>query len=237
MNHSNRKAISTAQRTRLLQEISCICPFCGLELIGSLQIHHIDRNSSNTVDDNLVAICASCHDQLTRQLIPDSEVIWRKRALQNGVHPARSEKSGMNVSGTDNRGGVIAQEFHGKFVFESGRKPVPIILSGSIADNPPQYRYVAYLIKRLTDFRIAGKSFGQKRKGEIHSGGTRNILRNQFDNLPKDLPIEQFDDLVQTLKVKIDDTALGRKNDSRGIPNYHSFEDHGKKIKKRKFSN
>jgi hypothetical protein len=235
MNDSNRKAISAAQRTRLLQEVSGTCPFCGLELIGSLQIHHIDRNSSNTVDDNLMAVCASCHDQLTRQLIPDSEVIWRKRALQNGVHPARREKSGMNVSGTDNRGGVIAQEFHGKVVFEGERKPAPIILSGSIADNPPQYRYVEYLIKRLTEFRNAGKSFGQQRKGKIHAGVTRNILANEFDNLPKDLPVEKFDEVVQTLKAKIDNTALGRNNHSRGIRNYHPFEEHGiKKTRKTK---
>ncbi len=232
MNDSNRKAISAAQRTRLLQEVSGICPFCGLELIGSLQIHHIDRNSSNTIDDNLIAVCASCHDQLTRQLIPDSEVIWRKRALQNGVHPARGKKSGMNVSGTDNRGGVIAQEFHGKVVFEGERKPGPIILSGSIADNPPQYRYVEYLIKRLSDFRNAGQSYGQKRKGKIHAGVTRNILANEFGNLPKDLPIEKFNEIVQELKAKIDNTALGRNNNGRGIRNYHSFEEHGAKKKR-----
>jgi hypothetical protein len=51
MNSNGRVAIGNAQRTRLLQEVSGICPFCGLELIGSLQIHHIDRVSSNTVDE------------------------------------------------------------------------------------------------------------------------------------------------------------------------------------------
>jgi len=229
MNKSSRTTISAAQRTRLLQEVSGICPFCGLELIGSLEIHHIDRNASNTVDDNLIAVCGSCHTQLTRQLIPDSEVFWRKRALQNGVHPARKEKLGMNVSEIDNRGGVIAQEFHGKVVFQSERKSAPIILSGSIADNPAQYRYVEYLIKRLTEFRDAGKSYGQQRKGKIHTGVTRNILANEFDNLPKDLPIEQFDEVVQTLKAKIDNTALGRNNAKKGVRNYHPFEEHGVK--------
>ena len=133
----------------------------------------------------------------------------------------------MNVSATDNRGGVIAHEFHGKVVFEGDRKPGPIILAGSIADNPKHYRYVEYLIKRLTDFRRAGNSFGQKRKGVVHAGGTRSILEGEFGNLPKDLPIEKFDTLVHTLKAKIDNTALGRRNHSRNIPNYHSFEDHG----------
>jgi hypothetical protein len=228
MSKEDRVGIGAAQRTRMLQEVSGACPFCGLELIGSLQIHHIDRNPGNTVDANLLAVCASCHEQLTRQLIPDSEVLWRKRALQSGVHPARREKTGMNVSGTDNRGGIIAQAFHGKVVFEGDRKPGPIILSGSIADNPKHYRYVEYLIKRLTSFRQAGASFGQKRKGVVHAGGTRSILENEFGNLPKDLPVEKFDDLVQTLKAKIDNTALGRRNGARGVRNYHTFEEHGK---------
>lgn len=232
MTTPNRVAVGNAQRTRLLQEVRGICPFCGLELIGSLQIHHIDRNSSNTVDDNLLAACASCHEQLTRQLIPDSEVLWRKRALQNGVHPARCDRPAMNISGADNRGGVIAQEFHGKVVFEGDRRPGPIILSGSIADNPKHYRYVEYLIKRLTTFRQAGKSFGQRRTGTIHAGGTRSILESEFGNLPKDLPVGKFDQLVARIKAKIDNTALGRNNEAKGIRNYHSFEEHGVKNKK-----
>jgi hypothetical protein len=226
---ARRVGVGVALRTRLLQEVSGTCPFCGLELIGSLQIHHIDRDSSHTIEANLLAVCASCHEQLTKQLIPDSEVMWRKRALQNGVHPARPEKPGMNVSATDNRGGIIAQEFHGNVVFEGERRPGPIILAGSIADNPKHYRYVEYLIKRLTEFRRAGESFGQKRKGVVHAGGTRSILENEFGNLPKDLPIEEFDKLVQALKAKIDNTALGRRNHKRETRNYHSFEDHGTK--------
>jgi hypothetical protein len=228
----NRVQISAAQRTRLLQEVQGKCPFCGLELIGSLQIHHIDHDPSNTVDANLIAVCASCHDQLTRGLIPDSEVTWRKRALQSGVHPAKRETPAMSVSTTDNRGGFIAQQFHGKVVFQSETRPKPIILTGSIADSPDHYRYVEYLIKKLTDFRQKGASFGQSRKGKIHSGGTRKILENEFGNLPKDLPLTEFDKLVDTLKAKIDDTILGQYNHARGVRNYHTLEEHGKKGKK-----
>ena len=89
-----------------------------------------------------------------------------------------------------------------------------------------------YLIKRLTTFREAGASFGQRRTGTIHTGGTRRILENEFGNLPKDLPVEKFDGLVATLKAKIDNTALGRNNVAKGVRNYHSFEEHGTKAKK-----
>lgn len=233
MKGPSRTPVGAAQKTRLLQEVCGACPFCGLDLIGSLQIHHIDHDSSNTIDSNLLAICASCHEQLTRHLIPDSEVSWRKRAVQNGVHPGRRDKANMTVSTTDNRGGIIAQEFHGKVVFQGERKQGALVLKGSIADNPKHYRYIEYLIKRLTDFRRAGTSFGQKRNGIVHAGATRSILEREFGNLPKDLPVEQFENLVETLKTKINNTALGRGNQSRNIPNYHSFEEHeeGKKRK------
>ncbi len=135
----------------------------------------------------------------------------------------------MTVSATDNRGGVIAQEFHGKVVFKGARKPGPIVLTGSIADNPKHYRYVEYLVKRLTEFRRAGASFGQHRKGEVHAGATRKILENEFGNLPKDLPLESFDKLVGAIKAKIDHTALGRRNSAQGTRNYHTFEEHGTK--------
>ncbi len=231
MSESGRAAVGAAQRTRLLQEVQGICPFCGLELIGSLQIHHIDHDSGNTVDANLIAICASCHDQLTKHLIPDSEVLWRKRALQNGVHPARRDTPAMSVSSTDNRGGVIAQQFQGKVVFQTGTKAKAIILPGSIGESPKHYNYVEYLIKRLTEFRKAGASFGQRRTGKIHDGGTRKILANELGGLPKDQPVERFDEVVSITKAKIDNTALGRRNYARGIPNYHSFEMHGTKGK------
>lgn len=66
----------------------------------------------------------------------------------------------------------------------------------------------------------------------MHAGVTRKILANEFGNLPKDLPVETFDEVVQTLKSKIDNTALGRNNHNRGIRNYHSFEEHGTKQKR-----
>jgi len=227
MSQSNRAGITGVQRTRLLQEALGKCPYCGLELIGSLQIHHIDRNPKNTVDDNLMALCASCHDQVTKHLIPDSEIPWRKMALKNGVHPFGDPKPGMNVSSTDNRGGVIAQEIHGKIVIQGPTKSGPIVIPGSLVANPAHYRYVEYLIKQLTDFRRAGASFGQRRTGQVHAGGTRKIIQNEFGNLPKDLPVERFDEVVLTLKARIDNTALGRRNHSKGIRNYHAFEEHG----------
>jgi hypothetical protein len=48
----------------------------------------------------------------------------------------------------------------------------------------------------------------------------------------KRFAVGTFDDLVMTLKAKINNTALGRNNAAKGIRNYHSFEEHGTKAKK-----
>jgi hypothetical protein len=77
--------------------------------------------------------------------------------------------------------------------------------------------YVEYLVKRLTSHREAGKSFGQVRKGKLHSGGTRKILENELGGLPKDLPMEDFGRLVEVLKAKIDKTILGNAEHSARV--------------------
>lgn len=119
-----------------------------------------------------------------------------------------------------------------KISFSQPPKSGPIILPGTIGSDPEKYNYVEYLVKRLTSFREAGKSYGQKRKGKVHNGGTRRILANEFGGLPKDLKLECFDTLVDTLKEKIDDTAQGRNNKAKGWSRYHSFEEHCLKPKR-----
>lgn len=221
-----RKGVSGKKRLATLQEAFSTCPFCGLELIGSLQVHHIDGEPSNDDLTNLIAPCASCHDQITKGLKSESDVIMIKRMLQAGLHPFR-KKSGqavgyaVHVTGTANSG-IIANK-----VTFTQPKSGQIILPGSNGSEPKKYNYVEYLIKSLTKYRNAGKSFGQAGRGKLHSGGTRKILENQLGGLPKDLMLDQFDLVVAAVKAKIDNTILGKRNSARGIPNYHSFEAHG----------
>jgi len=212
-------------RTAVFQEAMAICPFCGLAKLGSLQVHHIDDSANNKME-NLIAVCASCHDQITKGFISQDEVRMTKRNLQNGIHPfAKGSGPGGNtikVSGTINSG-VIAN----KVVFQGGAKAGPIILPGSIGAVPEKYNYVEYLVKRLTEWREKGRSYGQERSGRVHAGVTRKILENVLGGLPKDLPEERFDDVVSHIQAKIDNTTMGKHNRAHRIPNYHRFEEHG----------
>ncbi len=86
--------------------------------------------------------------------------------------------------------------------------------------------YVDYLLQRLTDFRQAGKSYGQNHQGQFSIHITRKIVQSQLG-----WPLHDethFVDTCSHIQSKIDDTILGRRNAARGTASYHSFADHGK---------
>lgn len=84
-----------------------------------------------------------------------------------------------------------------------------------------QAEYVDYLVARLTQFRKAGASFGQKFGTQPSANITRKIAESQL-HCRLDEPA-RFDDVCAYLKSKIDSTILGKKNTKQGTPNYHEF--------------
>jgi hypothetical protein len=87
-------------------------------------------------------------------------------------------------------------------------------------------QYLEYLLKRLTEFRRAGASFGQKHQGEISVHVTRKIITSQLT-----WPLDDESHFAETcahIQAKIDQTALGKRNAAQGRRSYHSFEEHGK---------
>ena len=58
---NNRKKPTPAQRERLLKKNLYSCCVCKEGGIG-LDLHHIDRDPSNTVDENLAVLCKTDHD-------------------------------------------------------------------------------------------------------------------------------------------------------------------------------
>jgi hypothetical protein len=220
-----RKGVPGRLRTAVFQEALATCPLCGLQKLGSLQLHHIDGDHSHNALENLMAVCGSCHDQITKGIVSEADVRTTKRMLQCGVHRfAKSSlppANALNFSGTNT--GIVAN----KVTVQGRVKGGNIILPGTVGSDPEKYNYVEYLIKRLTKFREAGVSYGQKRKGQIHTGSTRSILGDQLGGLPKDQPVEHFEKVVAHIKGKIDKTILGKTRKSQGKRNYHEFNEHG----------
>ena len=78
---------------KLLVEANHTCTICGRP---GVQIHHIDGNSSNNSEDNLIVLCLKHHDEaerskagrgLSANLTPD-QLREYKRRLKAGQRPA-----------------------------------------------------------------------------------------------------------------------------------------------------
>lgn len=231
-----RQAISLVLRHRLFDEVRSTCPnpSCKVEGVSVLELHHIDGDRSRSVAENLLALCSSCHTQAEKRLISESDLVLWKRMLQHGHHPRLGPIASHAAAPTFNveqNYGQVAQNITNKII---PPKNGVVILPGSIGSDVGHYNYIEYLIKRLADFRSAGTSYGQKRRSVVHPGVIRNQIKNERGALPKDLDLTLAEDLARELKAKVDDTALGRNNSAKGVPNYHSFEEHLVRMKRGK---
>lgn len=219
-----------SQERRIWDESGSRCQFCGTAGTVGLQIHHLDENPENTVDSNLLAICGGCHERYKHGVITRNDAFRVKYYLTENKPPfpllasekpaPRRKKTEINVE--VNHGQVAKKIVNNHY----GAKAAGVVLPGTVAEDPDRYNYLEYLMERLAEFREAGASFGQKRKSKVHVGVIRNMVKNDWGALPKNLKIGVWDDVVADLKKKIENTALGRNNVKQGKGCYHSFEKH-----------
>lgn len=227
-----RKKPTKAQEKRLIIEARGQCPWCdGPDAEGVLEIHHIDGDASNTVLENLIVACPTHHAKIERGDIPETAVRMKKLAL---LSPAEGAKLGVLPGIYLTQSTVTGDVAHiiNKITVRQPEKPGRIILPGTIGSSPRHYNYIEYLVKRLAEFREAGASYGQRRKNKVHAGTVRRQIENDVGALPKDLPLEDFEPLVEKLHGKILNTALGRNRRAQGLRCFHSFEEHPQQRKR-----
>jgi hypothetical protein len=95
------------------------------------------------------------------------------------------------------------------------------------ASGSDKTRYIDYLIARLTEFRKAGASYGQKFNTPVTMGITIRAAQSHLKCAVHDET--RFEDVCTYLKASIDKTILGKTNTAKGVPNYHGFENHNQK--------
>lgn len=228
----NRRTIPKSIEKRAFQQAGARCSFCEETEVVTLQIHHIDGNPENNVLENLLVVCASCHQRVTNGLISESEVRARKRELsvehRQAIRNGQSPIVRVAITNSEFRGD-IAQNIT-KFV----SRGVPRIIHpvGSLGADLCKKGYIDYLISRYYQLRKAEASYGIRRSfshAEIHQTIQREFVHKTFF-----MPVEFFDRLVLFLYGRIDRTVLGRNNRARRVPNYHSYEEHIAEQKQKK---
>jgi len=108
-------------------------------------------------------------------------------------------------------------------VAKGGRRTVPYP-DGSVGTNLPKRNYVKYLVERYHHYREADTGFG--RKGRLHYAVLFKKIEAKFKAPTYFIPESRFEELVDYLHGRIDNTILGRRNNSRGIANFESFDEY-----------
>lgn len=67
--------------TLAFREYKHKCAMCGLEEECCLQVHHIDEDRSNPSLENLIILCANCHNRIHRGGYNITEEILNNREL------------------------------------------------------------------------------------------------------------------------------------------------------------
>jgi len=79
-----RRKVKSKIKAELQKECNSECPFCGDQNVGCFEIHHIDHNSSNSLDpDNLLLLCPTCHTKVEKGYISYEAVVTRKEELKH----------------------------------------------------------------------------------------------------------------------------------------------------------
>lgn len=220
-----RIAIPKTTEKRTFQQFSSRCGFCFEAEIASLQIHHIDEDPSNNKIENLFVICGTCHGKVTGGVISETDVKLRKRQIEwvPSMPPVSSLNTSAPVVSVQNStvGGDVAQHITKITTTKAPKITHP---PGSIGANLQMKGYIDYLIARYFNHRKSDTSFGRKAKfshAEIHT-----TIQSEFGSKTFFISTMRFEDLVIFLKRRIDRTILGKTNLSKGITNYHTFDEH-----------
>lgn len=218
---SNQKAIPLKTQKRIFQEANSQCAFCHESSVEALEIHHINEraNGGGNEPENLILVCANCHEKITNGSLTRSSVIEKKFEMMVNKKNIPNETLQLakifNIN-TNNNNGIIGETIN----IKTQKNRIKILpSSGAIASDPHRKNYIKHLIDRYNDFKKADRNVGDFKYALIY-GAIKREFKCKWDMVP----IEKFEDLSVCLQGRIDKTILGRTQKSRGIKNYSTFE-------------
>jgi len=224
----NTKVISAKTKKLIFQEANSRCAFCSESNIDTLEIHHIHERADGggNEPENLILVCANCHNAITNNTISKSEVMGKKNTLmQKTLVEKTKEKTSAKIFHLNNsiNNGFIGETINIKTVRITSLKLSPP--ENSIASDLNKRNYVKRLIERYQEFKKSEKDIGNYKYAIIYSA-----IKREFKCKWDMIPLYKFDNLVLYLQNRIDKTILGRTRKNRGEKNYRSFEEFLKQV-------
>jgi hypothetical protein len=216
-------------------EISHICSASP----GGPRFDKTQSDSERHGASNLLLLCARHHkivdSEVEKYPVAALETMKRKRERPGLVEisPLTAKaaeqllNSYLSVTIHSNSGQIAIQspgaiQAHTVTLKTSKPKVVVAPPHGSIADDNRMLSYAQYLIDRYQQFQKADR----QKEGDFKYIAIHNALKRTFKGGWKLLPTERFEEVACFLQRRIDNTKLGRINQSKKVPNYHAFAEH-----------
>jgi hypothetical protein len=133
---------------------------------------------------------------------------------------------GKNMIHSTGSGAFILQgNTNVKVQFGEKRKTKMEYPSGSIGADLLRRNYIRYLTERYFRYREADASFGRNAVRRFSYAVLFKNIENRFKAPTYFIPVTRFDELVDFLQRKIEETILGKRNRARGHRNYETFDE------------
>ncbi len=218
-----RRTIPSQLQKRLFQESGSSCCVCGEPDVRTLEIHHIEGDPSEHVEEQMLVLCASCHAKAERGGLSKKDLYEAKHSSRTTLTRPSSEQPPMlRLVGTNNF--AAGRDLNvGSLTVRTGQRSVRSpVMPGTVSEHPNMANYLNYLIDR----------YNEMKKWDCERTGTpmkypliRIAYQKEIGCKVKDTPVEQFAAACSFLQRRIDNTTLGRIQRKKGHSNCSAYSD------------
>lgn len=213
-------------KARLLQDSNSKCAFCDFNDAGLLEFHHIDNNRTNTIFENLIAVCPTCHSKITYNEISRAEVENQKQNLKQKKMSSNSKESSTSfqvnaenisnsVLGNNNKVTVnVKKQVVSKAKYKEGELGFDFIKTN----------YISHLITRYNEYK-ANEIGKENMKYGIFQAALKKHFKIGTTRTLYNLPVEKFEELTSLIQKRIDSTTFAKKL-GKVHKNYSTFNEY-----------
>lgn len=217
-----RKKPSQRRRALLQKEIHSACPFCSSQEVDTFEVHHINELPDDDSFENELMVCPTCHAKITAGTISRNDVYRKKYELAEASKRSGSQEPGpgANISMQGVTIGIVGS--NNRVTTKTVKKQINKYPPDCIGGDSAKANYISYLIKRYNEF-------ASWQRNDFKYPAFNSHLKKRFKIGPQrtvyNIPLTQFDKLVEYIQQRISDTRLGRiKKTSQRL--YDSFTEY-----------
>ena len=205
-----RTRVTELQKKKLQQEVNSCCPFCGNAEAATWEFHHINGDRNQSELNNLILVCGSCHNRITKGEISEADVRFKKNMILSGCfeqkQPPKENLSPENTVIYFGDKGVVNQN-----VYNSSKVSLRVAPAlDSFAANADARNTLNAMVKQLAEYRVKGNP--KLNYKTIFPAIHKDLARHFGATSSLNIGINHKQEVFDYLQKKIDATMQGRIN-------------------------